>query len=193
MVEYNKKSVKSGKHSLTQKQVQDLINNCPHIENAALLSLAVTTGMRRSDIIRVKVNDLKLEENKVRYREKKKGDRIRVVGVPDKTVTLISRWLNVRDSNSDFLFPARQSNSSTGHISGRTAYNMFQRELERNGLDKRPFHSLRATCVKLCQKRGWSPEQTAEHIGDRVDTVQKHYSTPSDEEMFKVAREKSLL
>ena len=187
------KTITSGEQALTQKQVKDLIDTCPNIEEAALLSLTVSTGMRRSDIIRVKVRDLNLDENKVSYREKKKGDRIRTVGIPGKTVTKIRQWLNARNSDSEFLFPARQENSSTGHISGRTAYNVFQRNLERLGLEKRPFHSLRATCVKLCQRRGWSPEQTARHIGDRVDTVQKHYSTPSDEELFSVSQEKELI
>ena len=187
------KTITSGEQALTQKQVKDLIDTCPNIEEAALLSLTVSTGMRRSDIIRVKVRDLNLDENKVSYREKKKGDRIRTVGIPGKTVTKIRQWLNARNSDSKFLFPARQGNSSTGHISGRTAYNVFQRNLERLGLEKRPFHSLRATCVKLCQRRGWSPEQTARHIGDRVDTVQKHYSTPSDEELFSVSQEKELI
>lgn len=193
MNRYTKDRMTAGKHALTEGQVKKLINNCPHLEEATLLSLGVSTGMRRFDIVRVLVDDVDLEENKVAYKEKKKGNRIRVVGLPQSTSTKIKRWLNVRDSSSKYLFPARQSNSETGHISGRTAYNIFQRNLERNSLDKRPFHSLRATCVKLCQRKGWTPEQTAEHIGDKIETVRKHYSTPSDEEMFKVSKEKSLL
>jgi len=193
MTRYTKDKVTSGEHALTPNQVKKLIDNCPYVEDAALLSLAISTGMRRSDIVRVLTRDVNIVENKVAYREKKKGDRTRVVGIPQKTTTLTERWMNVRDDSSKFLFPPRQHGSDNQHISGRTAYNILQRELKRNNMEGRPFHALRATCVKLCQKKGWSPEQTAKHIGDTVNTVQKHYSTPSDEEMFKVAKEKSLL
>lgn len=183
----------TGEHSLTEGQVRDLIGNCPHLERAALFSLAVATGMRRSDIVRVRREDLDLDNLRVSYREKKKGDRIRSVTVPSRTVTVLRRWLNSSTSSSEFVFPAKYSSSKSGHVSGRTAYNWFQEELERNDLDQRPFHALRSTCVKLCQSKGWTVAETAKHIGDREDTIQKHYSTPSDEEMRQVAMEKELL
>lgn len=183
----------SGEYALTEEQAKELINNCPDLKEATLLALTITTGMRRSDIVRVKVRDLNLEENKVAYEEMKKDDRIKIVKIPQKVTAMIERWLNVRDDKSKFLFPAKQKNSKTGHLSGRTAYNILQRNLDRLGLEHRPFHSLRATCVKMCQKKGWTPEQTAKHIGDTIETVRRHYKTPSDEEMFKVGEEKSLM
>jgi len=188
-----KSSNTSGEHALNEEQVRKLIDNCPELEHATLLSLAVTTGMRRSDIVRVKVDNIDINENKIAYKEMKKNDRIVVVSIPQRTTAMIQRWLNVRDIDSDYLFPAKQSNSSTGHISGRTAYNILQRNLDRVGLEQRPFHSLRATCIKLCQKKGWTPEQTSKHVGDKIETIQKYYLTPSDEEMSSVAQEKSLL
>ncbi len=190
-MKYPNKSKTSGEQALTERQVKKLINNCTDVEEVALLSLAITSGMRRADIVRVKKNNFEPEERELSYDEKKK-DRIKIIHLPQKTVGRLQRWLNSRASNSKYIFPARQSNSSTGHMSGKTAYNILQRNLEKNDIDNRPFHALRATCVKLCQKKGWTPEETARYIGDNVETVQKHYSTPSREEMKQVSEEKSL-
>jgi hypothetical protein len=65
--------------------------------------------------------------------------------------------------------------------------------LKRAGLGNRPFHALRATCIKLCQSKGWTPEQTAEHVGDRISTIQAHYLTPSVEEMKAVVSARVLI
>lgn len=185
------RSITSGEEALTEKQVKKLINNCTDVEEVALLSLAITSGMRRADVVSVKEVNFEPEERSLSYEEKKK-DRIKQIHLPQKTVGRLERWLNSRGSNSKYIFPARQENSSTGHLSGKTAYNILQRNLDKNNIDNRPFHALRATCVKLCQKKGWSPEETAKYIGDTVETIQKHYSTPSREEMKEVTEEKSL-
>ena len=65
--------------------------------------------------------------------------------------------------------------------------------LDRAGLPRRPIHARRATCIKLCQGRGWSAEQTAELVGDEVKTIQEHYLTPSVEEMRAVMEDKPVI
>lgn len=57
-----------------------------------------------------------------------------------------------------WLFPSMHD-SGKKHIADKTAYNVLAFYLDKAGLPSRPFHSLRATCIKLCQRKGWTIEQ----------------------------------
>jgi len=46
---------------------------------------------------------------------------------------------------------------------------------------------------KLCQRRGWSVEQAAKLVGDTIRVVQEHYTTPSNEELKQVVRERPII
>jgi len=82
--------------------------------------------------------------------------------------------------------------SLTKHISSRQAYDIYNEHLELIGLQRRPFHSLRATCYKLCQAAGWSQRKAAELLGDSLRVAEEHYNAPSTEEMQEIAKEKPL-
>ncbi|MCG2825156.1 MAG: hypothetical protein L6265_01035 [Thermoplasmatales archaeon] len=71
--------------------------------------------------------------------------------------------------------------------------NRFQKYLVVAGVESKPFHALRATCIKLCQRGGWSVEQAAKLVGDTIRVVQEHYTTPSNEELKQVARERPII
>jgi integrase len=111
------------------------------------------------------------------------------VYISQDLMNLIKMYIDI--NKEKWLFPSVFANST--HMSSRTAYNILQRNLKKANLPQRPFHALRATCVKMCQRARWSAEQTAEHLDDQVRTIQQHYSTPSDEEMKKIAEERKIL
>ena len=94
------------------------------------------------------------------------------------------------NNKSPYLF---YSKDNKGHIASKTAYNILQRYLKIAGIEPVPFHALRATCIKLCERRGWTAEQTAKHTGDTVRVIQEHYLTPSVEEMKEIAQDKAIL
>lgn len=76
---------------------------------------------------------------------------------------------------------------------GRTAHYRLQRLCIKAGIPKRPFHALRATCIKFCQAAGWSVEATAKHVGDTILVIQEHYTTPSQSEMKEFAQGKPII
>jgi integrase len=76
---------------------------------------------------------------------------------------------------------------------GRTAYTRLQKYCDKAGIPRRPFHALRATCIKRCQAAGWSIEQVAKLTGDTIAVIQEHYSWPSSSEMQEVAMEKPVI
>jgi len=178
----------SGKKALTFKQIELLRGVITKLEDKVLLELAIATGMRRKDIVSIETKNIDFDNRKITFFQNKKR-KMHTVYVSQDLINLIKMHISIHKQK--WLFPSVFANST--HMSSRTAYNILQRNLQKAELPQRPFHALRATCVKMCQKMGWSAEQTAELLDDQVQTIQQHYSTPSDEEMKKLAEERKIL
>jgi integrase/recombinase XerD len=174
---------RSGQFALTAGQVEQFLRVVSDLRDLAFFQLVLSIGLRRDDSVNIKKADINLTDKTLCFYEKKKK-KIRVVYLNDKVLNTIQMVFNAYPKDRDKrMFP----------ISSKTAYNRFQMYLMRAGLGKRPFHSLRATAIKLCQAKGWSIEQTAELVGDRIDTIQAHYLTPSKEEMRAVSTDKAII
>lgn len=188
-----KRTITSGEKALTYKQVEKLLAILTNIEEDALLRLALCTGIRREDITAIEDKNIDLTEGTIKYREGKK-DRIWTAYIDVDMANKISMWLNTKYKlypSSKYLFPSHHKDKK--HISGKTAYNILQRNLKKAGIPPAPFHALRSTHMKLAQMKGWSEEETCKQTGDSAETVHRHYLVPSDEEMKQTAREKKIL
>lgn len=186
------KYFRTGRKSLSQANVDSLLAVITDLEHSALIMLAISTGIRREDIVRIKQADFDYETRKLSFYESKKN-RIHTVYVPLNVANTLQM---VKKSNKKdlYMFPGNsEKKNGKGHLSGRNAYNILNRYLEKAGLEKRPFHSLRSTCIKLCQKKGWQPIETAELTGDSLTVIQEHYMVPSDQEMKEVSKEKAII
>lgn len=186
---------RSGRDALTDEEIRKLMASCRTREEETLLSLAIASGMRREDIVAVKVGeiqDLTSESEpavSIKFWEKKKRRWyvVRIGGTAARNV--LSRIHELK--RSQWLFPSHHS--ARAHLASRSAYNILHRVLARANLRPRPFHSLRATCIKQCKRLGWSMEEVMEHTGDSWRTVQEHYLTPTYEEMTALAKRKPLV
>jgi integrase len=186
--------VRSGELALSEEQVRRLLENVTRPRDYHLLKLEVLTGMRRSDIVRVKWDNLDTSECSVTYKEKKKGDTPHTAWLPKSFVSELQRYKATDDANNIYLFDGGcDKKYGQGHISSRTAWNIFERACQKADIEPRKFHALRSTCIKLCQKRGWSMEATARHVNDKIETIKHHYLTPSREEMRQTAQDKPVL
>jgi integrase len=189
----------SGERALTQKEYEALISHCITNEERLLLMLAVTTGLRRVDIAKVQISNIDLAEAKLTFHEHKKDrrdktgkvveERWRMIPLSPKVVQELTIYLNaVGKDHGGFLFSWGEP-----RWGDRTAHRRFQVMCDRAGVERRPFHALRASCIKFCQAKGWSPEQVAKLTGDTIAVIQQHYLTPSDQEMHETVREKEVV
>ena len=187
---FQKRKLTSGEKALTEPQFKRLMDYITDFEEKVLIEVAVYVGIRRSDVVALEVKNINLEKQTLTFFEKKK-DRIRTIPIPQHLAADFQMLIKVnKTKKSKYLFPGRFNNSE--HLSSKTAYNILHKNLKKAGLPLKPFHALRATCIKLYQKKGWSVEQTAKLIGDTVAVVQQHYATPSDEELAEVMAEKPI-
>ncbi len=190
----SKTTYKTGRDALTIKQVQDLLASFDRISEKALIHLVIATGLRRIDVVNLKQNDFYPDTGRLRYYEHKKR-RTREITIPSKEAIQSLKMHLTSCRKSEWLFPSplqgRQFKDK--HISDRQAYDIFNEHLDKIKVPRRPFHSLRATCIKLCEAAGWKPEETAELVGDTVRVIQEHYKTPSEEQMGEIAKSKPII
>ena len=174
-------SYKSGQKSLSKEEYDKLISVIDSIEDELLIKLAITTGLRREDLCNIQINNLDLENGTLTFHESKKNLDRRIY-LNDDVVLLIRKFLKTQDKRTKLF-----------SFTGRTAYRHLNHWCKIAEIPERPFHALRATCVKFCQMAGWTPSEVSELTGDTLRVIQEHYATPSDGEMREAIRTKRIL
>lgn len=175
---------RTGEKSLTPKEYQKLLAVCNNLEEEVLLKVAVGLGLRRRDIASIKISNIDLTESRITYYEHKK-DRDRTVPLGPDLSQLLRKYISTLHKNQVFLFKWGR-----GKYGDRTAHRRLTFLCDRAGVPRRPFHALRATCIKFKQVEGWPVEATAKLVGDTIAVVQEHYATPSDAELSELMKEK---
>lgn len=189
-----------GKFSLNEAQIGQLYSVITVLRDLALIKLAIMTGMRREDIVAIELKDINWSTGEIRFYEQKKNRPWSAYANPD-TLNVLTMYVNTLDKRERFLFPGRHESKgqqfSKAHLTGRAAYDILQHwliaaglqeKLPGGGYEKRPFHALRSTCIKLLQKKGWTTEQLMRQTGDSLEVIELHYTVPTDSEMVELAR-----
>ncbi len=174
----------SGEKALTRREYDKLLSVITDLQDELLIRMAVATGLRREDLCDIKVADIVFPEKRLRFYEAKKR-KWREIDLPDAIIVCLQKYWNMLDKKErgrEYLFD----------FVGRTAYTHFNNWCREAGIPERPFHSLRATRIKFAHDVGWTDEQISKLTGDKIDTIQLHYRTPSVGEMAQVTQMKSF-
>ena len=193
---------KTGRDALTEKEVETLFSKITTFHDEVLLGMAISTGMRREDVVSIELSNIKKVGTpsndgfyfyEIAYWEKKRK-RMWKTRLSGQIAQRLAQYINILPKNCRYLFPSKSLTLfRTKHLSSKTAYNIFQNYLTMAGLKRRPFHALRATCMKLAKRRGYTIEQVMELTGDSYRTIQEHYITPSDDEMKEITVRQPIL
>jgi len=184
----------TGEKALSATEWEKMQVCIDNLEDEVLFKLAISTGIRREDIgyskkkntgIRISdITELPNGTGKLKFTEHKKN-RIHEVPLSREIMRLIKLLVNSRskESKSPFLIT----------YSGRTCHRRLQEYCDKAQIPRRPFHALRATCIKFCQRAGWRVEEVAKLTGDTIAVIQEHYSTPSEGEMQEAIETKAII
>lgn len=190
---------KTGVFALTVDQLDKLLLTFDSVQDKAMIALAATIGLRREDLVCIRRNDYDPVNGTITYYEHKKR-KTRTVFIPSqKVIQLLNMHIKASRKN-EWLFPSPKEigRYKNAHVSSRHVYDVYNEHLAKAGIkspsgrNTRPFHSLRATCYKLCQKKGWTQRQACELIGDSLRVAEEHYNAPSEEEMRTLAESNEL-
>lgn len=174
---------KTGEFALTRTEYDKLMNVITDLQDELLIRLAVATGIRREDLCKIECDHISLEDKTLFFHESKKSVS-RTIDLPDLVIVCIKKFYTSLDRQE------LRKRKLLFDFSGRTAYRHFNSWCVVAGIRERPFHSLRATCIKLAHASGWTDEQISKLTGDKIATIQEHYMTPSSDEMREVTKEK---
>ncbi len=155
------KKAKSLPKSLNEKEVQDLINSVEWSENDSssskhtkmrdklILSVLYSTGLRVSELIEIKIQDIDFSERTIFI--KGKGNKERIVLFDKDTKEEISAYLNFRVKKSEYLLV-----NNYGHpLSARYIQMMIKKYAEKAEIKKNVTpHVLRHSYATHLLKRG---------------------------------------
>jgi integrase len=139
----------------------------------ALVLLAISTGARRGELIRLRWVDVAIDEPSPRaiIQHTKNGDprRLPLVG---KALDAVRELSISNAGKSELVFPAK--------LDPGRAYEAFDAHwytaLERAGIADFRFHDLRHTCASYLASQGASLLEIADVLGHRTITMVKRYS-----------------
>lgn len=125
---------------LSAKEVIRLLEAAPSLRDKMLLGLMYATGMRVSEVVRVKWSDLDFDRMTIRI-DQGKGRRDRMVMLPASFEGLL-RSASGHMEKDGFVFPSVMR--SDRHLSPRTAQRVMRRAVAISGIQKKATcHSLR--------------------------------------------------
>lgn len=158
-----------------------------HGRNALLFTLGVNVGLRISDLLALKVGELRGKQN-VRIREGKTS-KMRVVTLNKTAQAAIKAYIPADASDDEYVFKSSRGNKAITRVQ---AYRILNEAVDRAGLTDKlggPIgtHSLRKTWGYFAYKAGTdlsllmrafnhsSQAQTLKYIGVTADNVKDVY------------------
>jgi integrase len=148
----------------------------------AILAVLLGCGLRRAELLRIKVEDLQQREGRwVLPDTTGKGSRIRTVTVPAGVKARIDAWLSRGWDYHRPHLPAREQarchrgNRDQGE---KAVWRLVMRYAKATDLGKLAPHDLRRTCAKLCRKAGGELEQIQLLLGHAsIQTTERYLGT----------------
>ena len=132
-----------------------------------LVVVAIETGMRRSELLRITVSDVRLEDGVVTLHDTKNG-RPRVVPLSTKARQALRDQLQASGSEV--------ANSTLWRYAPESVSTLFKRACRCAGIDDVHFHCLRHTACTRLFRKGLDVVQVSTITGHRSVNVLKRYT-----------------
>jgi site-specific recombinase XerD len=153
------------------KQLRDLRNH-------AVLAMLLGCGLRRAELVAVKIEDFEVrEEHWVLADLIGKGRHMRTIPVPDWVKQAVEAWTAAAELSSGSLFRAI---GKTGKVQGygftaKVIWSIVRDASMNCGVGVIAPHDLRRTCARLCHQAGGELEQIQFLLGHvSVQTTERY-------------------
>ena len=156
---------------LSNPEIQRLLDACSELEDRRLeviVLLALTSAMRRGEIMDLTWDRVFLDDGLVKIEEPKNGQRRMVTVLPEVAAKLAE--LDFDGARKGLVFPNK---TQTGPWDFKKSW---QRVVRRASLDDFRFHDLRHTAATLIAKSGGSVPQIATILGHKSFKMASRYA-----------------
>jgi integrase/recombinase XerD len=158
---------------LSEDEIAMLLQESKHgragIRNYAILCMFLDSGIRNSELCRLRVEDVSIKTGSIKIREGK-GDKDRTVLIGRKAKDALWRWLMQRPEEATYLFCTEQG----GEIDRTRMCVIMRRIGQRVGIRVYP-HRLRHTFALQYIKKGGDPYTLQYLLGHEDMTVTRMY------------------
>ncbi len=197
------KRIRTGEESFSETEWKKMLAVVDNQQDRVMLMIGISLGLRRMDMVRLRIEKIDLERREITYHQHKKDktdketqeviEDWRTLPISDGLVQEIRIYLNTLAEGGKipamgWLFPYGAS-----EWGDRQLYNRLKTICEKAGVRPRKFHALRATAYKAMQKAGWPALHAAEVLGDTLDVAEMHYGTPSKDDLRELVDKKDVL
>ena len=165
---------------LTDAERKDLLRACKESSNRALYDivvLALSTGMRKSEIMNLTWDDVDLNRGHITLHQTKNGER-RGVALVEHARELLRDRARIRRLDTPLLFPApHRRGEKPKPVDIKTAWNTAVKKAK---LEDFRFHDLRHSCASYLAMNGATLAEIAEVLGHKTLAMVKRYAHLSD-------------
>jgi integrase len=151
---------------LEEEEITRLLEAAPpYLQN--IIKAALYTGLRKSDLLRLKWSDVNLERGFLSYQEAKKRDQLRFKYLNEDMINLL---MKIRVGQDGFIFHGPDGKPL------KDIKRSFVTALRKAGIQGFHFHDLRHTSASHLLMRGASLKSVQEHLGHSTIAMTQRYS-----------------
>lgn len=167
---------------LTKDEVRDLLKAAKHGRNRLLLQFIYSSGVRVSEAVNMKVEDINLKERMGKVRSGK-GAKDRIIILSKNWCKLAKKYLNRKKIRSPYLF----SKKNGKHITADTVQRIVRKAAKHAGITKEVTpHSLRHCFATHLLEAGENIRKIQELLGHANLNTTQIYTHVSTEQLKKV-------
>ena len=166
---------------LTKEEIRQLIGACRNEKHRLLVQFLYASGMRVSECVRIKVDDLELDEKMGRV-VSGKGNKDRHIILSETLIGKLREHLGSRKDDSPYIFSGMK-----GHLSVRMAQRIVNEAAAKAGIRKRVFaHALRSSFATHLLEAGTDIRIIQTLLGHSSIATTERYTYVSREQLKKV-------
>ena len=169
---------------LSKEEVKKLIGLANNEKSRLMISLLYACGFRVSELVNLRVKDLRFEES-VGYVKSGKGKKDRVFNIPEFLLEDLKKQVeNQKQNNKEFLF----TSPSTGtRLSSRNIQKIMENLVLKAGINKKVHpHTLRHSFATHLLEDGVDIRKIQELLGHTDLSTTQIYTHISTEELKKI-------
>ena len=166
---------------LTKEEIKKMLNAVENPKHKLLIEFMYSSGLRVSECVSLKINDLDLMEKMGKIIHGK-GNKERYIILSDNLIRHLDKYMDNRKDNNPYIFSIRDR-----HITARQAQKVVSESAKRAGIKKRVFcHALRSSFATHLLEAGTDIRIIQELLGHSNLSTTQIYTKVSTQQLKKV-------
>ncbi|MEX2461484.1 MAG: tyrosine-type recombinase/integrase [Paenibacillaceae bacterium] len=169
-------------HVLSQSEIMRLLSALQNLKHKAILFLTYSAGLRVSEVVRLKLQDLDTERKTVCIRQGK-GRKDRLTLLSDSALTIVRQYVE-QDRPNNWLFPGQDRK---GHLTERSVQKTFEHAVVVAKITKDvSIHALRHSFATHLLEGGTDLRYIQELLGHQSSRTTEKYTHVSVKDIRRI-------